>query len=544
MIDMFRTRATVARSFAPLALASVAVVALLAWPMSARAEVERFALIVGNNVGDSDEVELRYAEDDANKLYNVLRNLGGFAPENMLLLRGDTAATVRQSLISMNHRIRQRAGPGQSTMLFVYYSGHADARQLHLDGTQLGMREIEQLVAGSAASFRVLVLDSCRSGALTRVKGGRVIPRTRLRVNDQLAGEGTVFLTASAANEDAQESDEIKGSFFTHYLVSGLLGAADRNNDGNVVLQEAYRHAYEHTLRASSRTLAGVQHPTFRYDMRGQGQVVLTRVTPERRRAIIHLPPDRSYLIFRGGPDGPVIAEVGKRDGVRRISVKAGRYFVRGRASRYLLEGTVQLAGGQERTIDDGELRRIDYARFVRKGLGEVRAVHGPRAGFRARAGVFRAGACMGPYTGYALETRHLTLTGQVHSCRATLSGEDSREIGVEVRLVREWDLRWVTLGAGLTPGLALLDDSADVSDTPVGDFRVIGVLGSVVSATVELRGSAYATLDVAAQTYIQNKRTQIFDAGASPRDPPKEIHDELDASVVATLGLGIGVRW
>jgi uncharacterized caspase-like protein len=77
-------------------------------------------------------------------------------------------------------------------------------------------------------------------------------------------------LTASSANEDAQESDEIKGSFFTHALVSGLMGAADRDKNGVVVLEEAYRHAYDATVRASSRTFAGMQHPTFHYDSAGR----------------------------------------------------------------------------------------------------------------------------------------------------------------------------------------------------------------------------------------------------------------------------------
>ena len=61
-------------------------------------------------------------------------------------------------------------------------------------------------------------------------------------------------LAATAASEDAQESDELRGSFFTHYLVSGLLGAADEDGDGAVTLAEAYDHAYAATLRATSRT--------------------------------------------------------------------------------------------------------------------------------------------------------------------------------------------------------------------------------------------------------------------------------------------------
>ncbi|HWN67838.1 MAG TPA: caspase family protein, partial [Haliangium sp.] len=366
---------------------ALALGAALLWPAPARAQIERFALVIGNNFGGAGDVPLRYAEDDASKIYGVLENLGGFRPENMQLLRGRSAEEVRDALIAINERIRRQAGPGRSdTMLFVYYSGHADARALHLGASDLALRQLEQLVTGSAAEFRVLVLDACRSGALTRVKGGRRAPPLSISLEDQLAGEGTVFLTASSANEDAQESDQVKGSFFTHYLVSGLIGAADQNQDGRVVLEEAYRYAYEHTLRASSRTLAGTQHPTFKYDMRGQGQVVLTRVMSGQHRALVHLPAGRSYLLLRDGPEGPVVAEVGARDQVRRISVAAGRYFVRGRASSYLLEGIVHLSGGAERTIGDELLDRIEYARFVRKGAAELRAVHGPQAGLRGRS--------------------------------------------------------------------------------------------------------------------------------------------------------------
>src|SRR5262249_26956603 len=156
--------------------------------------------------------------------------------------------------------------------------------------------------------------------------------------------------TATSESESAQESDALQGSFFTHYLVSGLLGAADGDGDGNVTLGEAYQYAYDNTLRATSRTLAGTQHPTFHYELGGQGEVVLTsqaRATPDR--AAIRFPPDKSYLLIRNGEDGPVVAEVGAHDRRRRLSVKPGRYFVRGRGAEFLLEGTVVLGPGEDR---------------------------------------------------------------------------------------------------------------------------------------------------------------------------------------------------
>jgi len=74
--------------------------------LPAAADVQRFAVIVGNNRGQSDDVQLRYAETDAAKVSAVLRDLGGFEPANMVLLRGEDADTVRRSLITFNDRVR------------------------------------------------------------------------------------------------------------------------------------------------------------------------------------------------------------------------------------------------------------------------------------------------------------------------------------------------------------------------------------------------------------------------------------------------------
>src|SRR5207244_12113838 len=168
------------------------------------------------------------------------QEVGGVRPENLGLLRGQDAGTVRRTLIAVNDRVR---AAGRQAMLTVYYSGHADSGALHLGASSLELPELEQLVRGSAATFRLLILDACRSGALTRVKGGAPIPPFDIRLGEPVAGEGAVFLTSSSASEDSQESDEVKGRFFTHRLVSGLLGAADANGGGALRLEETSRNA-------------------------------------------------------------------------------------------------------------------------------------------------------------------------------------------------------------------------------------------------------------------------------------------------------------
>ncbi|HEX7478472.1 MAG TPA: hypothetical protein VF331_11740 [Polyangiales bacterium] len=58
-------------------------------------------MLVANEQGAADEPLLHYAQTDATRVYDVLRDLGEFAPANMLL-RNEDADTVRSTLIAVN----------------------------------------------------------------------------------------------------------------------------------------------------------------------------------------------------------------------------------------------------------------------------------------------------------------------------------------------------------------------------------------------------------------------------------------------------------
>lgn len=92
-------------------------------------------------------------------------------------------------------------------------------------------------------------------------------------------------------------------------------------------LDEAYRYAYDATLRATSRTWAGPQHPSYRYELGGQGRITLT-VLKDASRGVVVFPDNRSYLVFRGSPGGPVAAEMTASARSRKLSLKPDRYFL------------------------------------------------------------------------------------------------------------------------------------------------------------------------------------------------------------------------
>jgi hypothetical protein len=516
-----------------------ALVAVCALPARAEAGIERYAVLIGNNVGAADEARLRFAEADALKVHDVLKDLGQFRPENLLLLRGETDETVRSALISMNQRLRNRlADGGVEILLFVFYSGHADAEALHLGGTRLPVRELRELVGGSAATVRLLVMDACRSGSLTVAKGGTRAPPLSIQIEPTLAAEGALFLASSSINEDAQESDELRGSFFTHYLTTGLLGAADADRDGRVTVAEAYRFAYDETLRASSRTFAGLQHPTFRYQWSGQGDLVLTDLELHARaRGTVLLPRGRGYLVIAGGPDGPIVGEIGPYQQTRQLSVRPGSFFIRGRGSDDLLEGTVALAAGERRAVSESELTRIRYARLVRKGAGP-QAVHGPTLGFRLRTALGSdTGPCYGAALGYAVELERLSVAGRVNLCRASREsaslGEHADELTAAVRVAHAWDFPAVTVDFGAIGGGGLLRQTFVTSGVAPDRLSATALLGIGGAASRELGSGFTLSVELAGLTYFYRQQSSVA---------PGPVH--IAATFALETALTLSKRW
>jgi hypothetical protein len=470
---------------------------------SALAAPGRYAVVIGDNEGDRDEVELRYAELDARRVAELLRAVGGFFPENVAVLTGVGGDDVRRALITLNARLRQSSA---GTMLFVFYSGHADATALHLRGTSLGLTELRDLVAGSPADARVLVVDSCRSGTLTRVKGGRPGPSFDIQTDGSALPKGLAILTSSAAGEDAQESDQLNGSIFTHHLVSALMGAADRNGDGRVTIDEAFAYASERTLSSTAVTFAGPQHPTYRLELGGRDDLTLTWPGDSRDRGVLTFVAAGTYFVQRGGRDGPVVAEITTdRDGGRLV-VEPGRYFVWQRRSDSLREDIFAVRPGAPTTVDDARMRRVEYARVVRKGTAERRqawsaiAVSGFRGEMLGLGGAWWSGA------GARLDLPHLSVeaiaafgASATRNERLTIA---TYETAFSAAGLHVFDVGRLSLGVGLAGGFAWFaqrfsDPGSSGRDVPAGFF------GPIAQGEVPLTRQFYACAEIGYLTYV-----------------------------------------
>lgn len=431
----------------------------LLWGMRAHAlPDESWLIVVGNNRGDADEIQLLYGERDAREFAEVLRTQGNIASDRVRILIDESAETVRRALVNVNAGLRARSADGKTTALLVFYSGHADAESLHLRGTRLPIEELRGLVSGSPATMRLLVVDACRSGAVTRVKGVRSVPEFAIKLEDRVEAEGTAMISSSTAGESSQESDRLRASFFSHHLVNALRGAADRNGDGRVTLSEAYAYSYAQTLRSSGQTLQ-LQHPTYAYDVKGSGDLVLTTLSgAEHNLGRLRLADASMYLVTEERESGAVVAELTTTRNQGVIALPRGKYFIQRRGSYEFREYQIELVPGQEVDLASLPYRSVRYDQLVRKRGGTRTSVHGLNLLFGGRGEILAGqGPTPNVLLGYAADLPWLTVGARLRGSTASLMSIDgglaSRqyELGLAAVLQRYVDLPWFSLAFGVT---------------------------------------------------------------------------------------------
>jgi hypothetical protein len=410
------------------------------------AATHRYAVIVGHDRGADGQPDLQFAQDDAEKLARVLTELGGVAANDLWLLRGVGVNSVRVALASVTDRIRAvHAAGGDRAVVIFYFSGHSDGESLELGGERLSFTDLRAMLRNVAADVRVIVLDSCRSGALLALKGGQPAPAFQIRLTDEINSSGEALISSSAADEIALESREIRGSFFTHHFVSGLRGAADSSGDGLVTLAEAYDYAFAHTLRTTAATTVGPQHPTYTYRLSGQGDLVMTDLTS--RSASLTLPGglDRTLVVDR--KSARVLAETGP-GGAHELALPAGEYLVRAALGKVDLAASVTLQKGERRTLASAELTPGTLELAQVKGSVDVE-----NKSWSIAFGVSRGVAAgVQPALRISREVGSWGYAAQIGSAE----GPDFRESSMLVSVTRDFariDHGALTAGAGLAAG-------------------------------------------------------------------------------------------
>ncbi len=463
------------------ALAPLLAAALL---QPAVAAERRYAVVVGANLGGQDQEPLRFAERDALRTAGVLRDLAGVHQEDLVLLLAPDAASLGRVLTRTAQRVAAETAEGDRSLLFVYYSGHADERGLRLGSSSYALEQLRETVEAMPVDVRVLLVDACRSGEILRSKGATPAEPFAITLRGPEQSEGLAILTSASGEEDAQESDRLQSGVFTHHLLAGLQGAADSSGDLKVTLSEAYQYAYDRTLMTTSRAPT-LQHPSYVFDLRGQRDLVLTEIGGGAHTGTVLLWEAGQYVFFDPkGSELVIEAEVAQAG---TLALPAGSYMVRRRLPHEVHQGTLTIAAGQQAELGMEQLDLVPYGQTARRGAAPERRSATALSFGAGLVGAPTEGFGLGPLAelGLRVDTQPATFAlglryGQ-HGAENQVLAIDQRGFGAGLGGYRFVDWGRFSPGLGVVAGGDLIwqrfDTPGEASDTLSWTGRVGPVL-------------------------------------------------------------------
>ena len=196
-----------------------------------------YALVIGNNNYEHFE-KLDAAANDAKVIANVLQNKYGFEVE--LLLNGDYRTTIN-SIYNMTDKLKENDN------LLIYYAGHGELDTKEKRGYWLPVDAmprkkstaewitnsiIADRIKATKAKHVLLMVDSCFSGTLTKMRSGGDLNIEKIideKYIERLKVKKTRLVITSGGNEPVVDSEDGQHSLFALKLIDTL-----KNND-NVI---------------------------------------------------------------------------------------------------------------------------------------------------------------------------------------------------------------------------------------------------------------------------------------------------------------------
>ncbi len=147
--------------------------------------------------------------------------------------------------------------PSEDELYFLPYEG--DPRRLVSTG--VAQSDLMKLIKSSRAKRIVMIIDACHAGKFGDMISAREIWTVRVaNFLEELSKTrpSVAVISASSAGELSYEDAKWGNhGVFTYYLLRGLRGEADQDNDGYVRLRELYSYIYKKVHNATM----GKQNP-------------------------------------------------------------------------------------------------------------------------------------------------------------------------------------------------------------------------------------------------------------------------------------------
>lgn len=210
---------------------------------------------------------LRYTDDDAYRMYAFLKSPeGGALTDSQIRILIDEDATYDKIKTAMEEVFSQA---GKDDLVLLYFSGHGlRGSFLPIDfngfNNKLEHDEINKILDSSPAKYKLCIADACHSGSLLAMaeKSGEIrnVLEDYYKTLAQ-ADAGTALIMSSKSDETSLESSGLRQGVFSHFLIRGLKGEADKDGNKIVSVQELFAFVDEnvrtYTMNRQSPVIKG-----------------------------------------------------------------------------------------------------------------------------------------------------------------------------------------------------------------------------------------------------------------------------------------------
>ena len=236
---------------------------------------DALALIIGVADYENTNAKAIYADKDAQTFYDYALLKLGVPAGNIKELVNDNADEVDVRLAVKDWIARTTKQ--NRTDVYLFFAGHGLANQsgedmyiLPYDGSPrlledsaISRKELFNDIASANPRSVTVFLDTCYSGT---TRGPDMLIASRpivIKAKEQTIPDNFTVFTAAAGDQTANPLQEAEHGMFSYFLMKGMEGDADANNDNEITAGELHAYVTENVIQQSS----GSQTPDLQGDV-------------------------------------------------------------------------------------------------------------------------------------------------------------------------------------------------------------------------------------------------------------------------------------
>lgn len=189
---------------------------------------------------------LHFSDDDIYRMYAFLKSPnGGQILENQLTLlinEGANYENITTTLLKLKNKVKE------NDKIIFYYSGHiSNSAIIPADGTlenkKIEFEQVKLMLSEYKAQTKIAIID------------GRTIEKNTIsNYEKELTGNDVTFIISAKESELSKEDRGLRQSVFSHFVIRGLKGGADKDNNNEVTLFELFNYIQEHVYYYAAQT--------------------------------------------------------------------------------------------------------------------------------------------------------------------------------------------------------------------------------------------------------------------------------------------------